>query len=98
MRSTPSGKRSAVSLTSSVDADTTMPLLELLHEAVSVYRKLEDPWQLAGLLVDLAALEAAMGRGTEALHTLAESSRIEDQIGRRPGRSYRLAIGAVVHL
>jgi predicted ATPase/class 3 adenylate cyclase len=72
--------------------------LEFLQEAVWVYQELEDPWQLAGLLVDLATLKASMGLGAEALRTLAESSRLEEQIGRQPGRSYRLAIGAVVHL
>jgi hypothetical protein len=54
--------------------------------------------QLAGVLVDLAALEAAMRRGAQALHTLAESSLLDEEIGRLPGRSYRLAIAAVVHL
>jgi predicted ATPase/class 3 adenylate cyclase len=75
--------------------------LEFLHEAVGLYRDLDDRWQLAGLLVDLAVQEAAMGRGDEALQTLAESSCLDDQIGRPQtlslGRSYKLAAAAVVH-
>ena len=39
-----------------------------------------------------------MGRGAEALQALAESSRLDEQIGRLPGRSRRLAVAAVVHL
>jgi predicted ATPase/class 3 adenylate cyclase len=73
--------------------------LELLHDAVALYRDLNDPWQLAELLVDLAAQEAAMGRDTQALAALAESSRLDEQIDRRPGwRSHRLAAAAVIHL
>jgi predicted ATPase/DNA-binding SARP family transcriptional activator len=72
--------------------------LEHLQDAVAVYRELDDPRQLAGLLVELAAQIAAVGRGTEALQLLAESSRLDEQIGRLPGRSHRLAVAAVVHL
>jgi hypothetical protein len=38
-----------------------------------------------------------MGRGAEALQTLAESARLDEQIGRLPGRAFRLAVAAVVH-
>ena len=72
--------------------------LELLHDAVALYRDLDDPWRLSGLLVDLAEQEAVMGRGDEALQTLAESSRLDEQIGRLPGGSRRLAVAALVHL
>lgn len=39
-----------------------------------------------------------MGRGVEALQALAESSQLDEQIGRLPGRSRRLAVAAVAHL
>jgi tetratricopeptide (TPR) repeat protein len=72
--------------------------LELLQDAVALYRELDDPYQLSGLLVDLAEQEAVMGRGAEALQALAESSQLDEQIGRLPGRSRRLAVAALVHL
>jgi predicted ATPase/DNA-binding SARP family transcriptional activator/class 3 adenylate cyclase len=72
--------------------------VEFLHDAVALYRDLDDPWQLANVLVDLAAQETAMGRGAEALQALAESTEIGEQIGRLPGRSFRLAVAAFVHL
>jgi hypothetical protein len=72
--------------------------LEFLHDAVALFRELDDPWQLADLLVDVAVQEAAVGRGAEGLQALAESVRLERQIGRRPWRSFRLAVAAVVHL
>jgi predicted ATPase/class 3 adenylate cyclase len=72
--------------------------LELLQDAVALYQELDNPWQLAGVLVELAEQEATMGEGAEALQALAESSRLDEQIGRLPGRSRRLAVAAVVHL
>jgi hypothetical protein len=72
--------------------------LEFLHEAVALYRKLDDPWQLRVLLVELAEMEATMGRGAEALHALAESTHLDEQIGLLPERSYVLAMAAFVHL
>jgi hypothetical protein len=72
--------------------------LDFLHDAVVVYRDLDDPWQLAGMLIDLTAQATVMGRGAEALQALAESSQLDEQIGRLPGRSFRLAVAAVVHL
>jgi predicted ATPase/class 3 adenylate cyclase len=72
--------------------------LELLKDAVALYQELDNPWQLAGVLVELAEQEATMGQGSEALQALAESSRLDEQIGRLPGRSRRLAVAAVVHL
>jgi predicted ATPase/DNA-binding SARP family transcriptional activator len=71
--------------------------LEFLEDAAAIYRDLDDPWQLSSLLVDLAATEAALGRGTEALQALAESSQLDEQIGRLPARSFRLAVAAFVH-
>ncbi len=70
----------------------------LLQEAVELYREFDDPYQLSGLLVDLAEQEAVMGRGAEALRALAESAQLDEQIGRLPGRSRRLGVAAVVHL
>jgi tetratricopeptide (TPR) repeat protein len=72
--------------------------LEFLQDAVALYQELDNPWQLAGVLVELAEQEATMGQGAEALRALAESSRLDEQIGRLPGRSRRLAVAAVVHL
>ena len=72
--------------------------LEFLKDAVALYHELDNPWQLAGVLVELAEQEATMGQGAEALKALAESSRLDEQIGRLPGRSRRLALAAVVHL
>jgi hypothetical protein len=65
---------------------------------VALYRELDDPYQLSGLLVDLAEQEAVLGRGAEALEALAESAQLDEQIGRLPGRSRRLGVAAVVHL
>jgi hypothetical protein len=74
--------------------------LEFLQDAVALYRDLDDVWQLTGVLVELATQQAAMGRGTEALQALAESSRLDQQIGGlpEPERAFRLAVAAVVHL
>jgi tetratricopeptide (TPR) repeat protein len=72
--------------------------LEFLHDAVALFRDLDDRWQLADLLIDVAVQEAAVGRGAEGLQALAESVRLERQVGRRPWRSFRLAVAAVVHL
>lgn len=71
---------------------------EFLEDAIAVYRDLNDPWQLAGLLVDLAAQSAIAGRQDEALQALAESTRLDEQIGKLPGRSYVFGAAAVVHL
>jgi hypothetical protein len=78
--------------------DDNEAALAFLHDAVAMYRDLDDPWQLANVLVDLAAQEAAMGQGAEALRALGESTGISEQIGRLPGRSFRLAVAAFVHL
>ena len=71
--------------------------LKFLQDAAALYRDLDDPWQLAGLLVELAAQKATMGQGAEALQTLAESSQLDQRIGQLPGRSFRLAVAAIVH-
>lgn len=71
--------------------------LGFLQRAAAIYRDLDDPWQLAGLLVELAAQKAARGRGADALQTLAESAQLDEQLGQLPERSYRLAVAAVVH-
>jgi predicted ATPase/tetratricopeptide (TPR) repeat protein len=71
--------------------------LRFLGDAVALHRDIDDPAQLAGSLVLLAAQEAAMGRVADALQHLAESSRLDEQTG-RPGPSEKLAIAAVIHL
>ncbi len=53
---------------------------------------------LSGLPVDLAAQLADMGHGAQALDALAESSQLDKQVGRLPGRSFGLAVASVVHL
>jgi tetratricopeptide (TPR) repeat protein len=72
--------------------------LEFFQDAVALYRDIDHPSELSGTLVDLAEQEAVMGRGAAALQALAESSQLDEQIGRLPGRSRRLAVAAVVHL
>jgi predicted ATPase/class 3 adenylate cyclase len=69
-----------------------------LHRAVNHSREVDDRRQLAAVLIDLAAQEASMGRGAEALQALAESSRLGEQIGRHSRRSYQLAAAALAHL
>jgi predicted ATPase/class 3 adenylate cyclase len=69
-----------------------------LRDAVAHSRDVDDRRQLAAVLIDLAAQEASMGRGAEALQALAESSRLDEQIGRLPRRSYQLAAAALAHL
>jgi predicted ATPase len=69
-----------------------------LQEAVALYRGIGDDWELAATLVELAAQTAVAGQGDEALGTLAEATRLDQQIGRLPGRSYSLAIAAAAHL
>jgi hypothetical protein len=71
--------------------------LEFLHDAAALFRDLDDRWQLGDLLVDVAVAEAALGRGADGLQALAESVRLERQIGRRPWRSFKLAVASVVH-
>ena len=68
-----------------------------LRQAVDVYRELDDPWQLAGALVQLAT-SATADDGDEALQALAESAMLHTQIGPRPDRAVRLAAAAIVHL
>jgi predicted ATPase len=71
--------------------------LEFLQDAAALYRDLDDPWQLAVTLGELAAQAAVAGRGTDGLRALVESVRFNQQIGRLPGRSNLLAVAAVVH-
>ena len=72
--------------------------LTFLEDAVALYRDLDHHRLLAEALVDLAAQEVAVGQAEEALQALAESSRLDEQLGRLTGRSYRLAVAAAVHL
>jgi predicted ATPase/class 3 adenylate cyclase len=72
--------------------------LALLQEAEAIYRDIGDRWQLSGILIDLSAQHAAMGRGAEALQALAEASRVNEQIGRLSGRWFLLAVAAFAHL
>jgi predicted ATPase/class 3 adenylate cyclase len=69
-----------------------------LHDAVTHSRAVDDRRQLAAVLMDLAAQEASMGRGAEALEALAESTQLDERIGRLPSRSYHLAVAALAHL
>jgi predicted ATPase/DNA-binding SARP family transcriptional activator len=71
--------------------------LDYMHEAVGFCRQRDDDWQLIAVLADLAAQEVIAGRGTEALRALAESARLDVQIGRLPVRTRWLAVAAVVH-
>jgi predicted ATPase/class 3 adenylate cyclase len=70
--------------------------MQHLRQAVDVYRELDDPWQLAGALLQLAT-SASADDGAEALHALAESAMLHAQIGPRPDRAVRLAAAAIVH-
>jgi predicted ATPase/class 3 adenylate cyclase len=72
--------------------------LTFLHDAVTHSRDVDDRRQLAAVLIDLAAQDASMGRGAEALQALAESSQLDEQIGRLASRSYQLAVAALAHL
>jgi predicted ATPase/class 3 adenylate cyclase len=67
------------------------------NDAIAVYRDLDDPWQTAGTLRDLAAEASLAGHGPEALQALAESVRLDEQVGRFARQSNPLAIAAVVH-
>lgn len=71
--------------------------LQHLRQAVVIYRELDDPWQLAGALVQLAT-SATPDHGSEALEALAESAVLQAQIGPRPNPADRLAAAAIVHL
>lgn len=77
------------------DHDTAVAHLE---DAVGIYRDLDDLWQPASVLVELAAQSAVAGHGTDALRALAESTRLDERIGRLSGRAYTLAVADAVHL
>jgi predicted ATPase len=68
------------------------------HDAIALYRGLDDPWQTAVTLHDLAILASIAGRGSEALQALAEGVQLDEQIGRLSIQSNVLAIAALVHL
>jgi hypothetical protein len=70
--------------------------MQRLRQAVDVYRELDDPWQLAGALLQLAT-SATADDGEEALQALAASAMLHAQIGPRPDRAVRLAGAAIVH-
>jgi predicted ATPase/class 3 adenylate cyclase len=72
--------------------------LAFVHDAIALYRDLDDPWQTAGALQDLAALASIAGRGAEALQALAEAVQLGEQVGRLARQSNVLATAAVVHL
>jgi predicted ATPase/class 3 adenylate cyclase len=72
--------------------------VELLRDAVALYRDVDDPWQLSATLVELAVQAANAGQGAVALQALAESTKLDEQIGRLPGRAYALAVAAAAHL
>jgi predicted ATPase/class 3 adenylate cyclase len=68
-----------------------------LQQAAALYSDLDDPWQLADVLSDLAAVNVSLGRGDAALDELATASELIDEVGRLPGRSVVLAFAAVVY-
>jgi predicted ATPase/class 3 adenylate cyclase len=72
--------------------------LDHLHDAAAITRELDDPGQLAHLLANLSALQTALGRGAEALESLAESAQLAEQVGQGARRSWPLAAAAVLHL
>jgi tetratricopeptide (TPR) repeat protein len=72
--------------------------LQFLQDAEALYRELDDPRELVGVLPELAEQEATMGRGAEALQALAEATRLDEQIARLPVRTESLALAALVHL
>jgi predicted ATPase/class 3 adenylate cyclase len=71
--------------------------MQSLRQAVDVYREIDDPWQLAGALLQLAT-SATADDAAEALQALAASAMLHAQIGPRPDRAVRLAGAAIVHL
>ncbi len=71
--------------------------LEFFQDAAALYRELDDPFQLAVTLGELAVQAAVAGHGADGLRALVESVRCNQQIGRLPGRSALLAEAAVVH-
>jgi tetratricopeptide (TPR) repeat protein len=84
--------------------------LEFLHAAVALHRDIDERWHFGGLLFSLAIQQAIMGEGDEALQTLAETSRLYEDIDvDRAGRlrvnrqqqivrEYTLAAASVIHL
>jgi hypothetical protein len=72
--------------------------LDHLQDAATITRELDDPGQLAHLLTNLSALQTALGRGAEALESLAESAQLAEQVGQGARRSWPLAAAAVLHL
>jgi predicted ATPase len=72
--------------------------LEMLQDAAAMSRQLDDPGQLADLLANLSVQLTSLGRGAEALQSLAESAHLGEQIGRVARKSWPLAAAAVLHL
>jgi hypothetical protein len=72
--------------------------LEMLQDAAAMSRQLDDSGQLADLLANLSVQQTSLGRGAEALQSLAESAQLDEQIGRVARRSWPLAAAAVLHL
>ena len=66
-------------------------------EAAALYRRLDDPWQLAGVLLELSLLESRAGHFPAALTALAESTRLAKRIA-RSGRFAGFGAAAVIHL
>lgn len=70
--------------------------LAYLEKAATLYRELDDPWQLGDLLVELATYEATMARYTEAMRDLTEAVRLREQTNSQPN-PFLLAVVANVH-
>jgi predicted ATPase/class 3 adenylate cyclase len=72
--------------------------LDYLQDALAIARELDDPGTLARALANLSAQQTTLGRGAEALASLAESARLSEQVGWGAGRSWPLAAAAVLYL
>jgi hypothetical protein len=71
--------------------------LALLEQAADLYRELDDPARLAGIMSDLTAEQARLGQLDEALVNLAQMARSVERAGRRPERPFMLTTAAVIH-
>jgi tetratricopeptide (TPR) repeat protein len=70
--------------------------LAYLEKAATLYRELDDPWQLGDSLVELATYEATMARYTEAMRDLTEAVRLREQMNSQPN-PFLQAVVAYVH-
>jgi len=71
--------------------------LAFLARAGAVYRDLEDPNRLAGVLLDLASAQARLSRADDALDSLAEVAALIEHARQQSERRQIFAVAAVVH-